>query len=275
MPFVTVRDIQMYYEIRGAGVRLLYIGGTGGDLRRKPSIIFDSPIAAYFKILAYDQRGLGQTDRPDIPYSMMDYAMDADSLLSTVGWDSCLVMGLSFGGMVAQEFALRYPKRVERLVLCCTSSGGVGGSSYPIEEFDDLSPRERAMCLLPIADTRLDAAWQATNPQRFQQLVEQRMASSKVGVDERNRKVGVRRQLEARASHDTYNRLPNLRMPVFICGGRYDGVAPISNQEVMHKQIPNSRLELFEGGHHFILEDPRAFVRIAAFLRSELDEWLQ
>lgn len=105
MPFVAVCDIQMCYDIRGSGPRLLFISGTGGDLRCKPSI-FDSPLAALFEILAYDQRGLGQTDRPDIPYTMADYAMDANGLLDAVGWDCCFVMGISFGGMVAQEFAL-------------------------------------------------------------------------------------------------------------------------------------------------------------------------
>ena len=109
MPFVNVRDLKMYYEIRGKGPRLLVISGTGGDLRRSPSI-FETPIAQHFEILAYDQRGLGQTSRPDIPYTMIDYADDANALLDAVGWDRSLVMGISFGGMVAQEFALRYPR---------------------------------------------------------------------------------------------------------------------------------------------------------------------
>jgi len=144
MPFVSVRDIRMYHEIRGTGRRLLYIGGTGGDLRHRPGI-FDFPLADHFEILAYDQRGFGQTGRPDIPYSMADYAMDADGLLAAVGWDCCSVMGVSFGGMVAQEFAIRYPGRVERLVLSCTSSGGAGGDSYPLHKLDGLTPRERAL----------------------------------------------------------------------------------------------------------------------------------
>jgi 3-oxoadipate enol-lactonase len=114
MPFVTVRDIQMYYDIHGTGPRLLFISGTGGDLRRKPGI-FDSPLAKNFKILAYDQRGLGQSERPNIPYTMADYAMDTNSLLDAVGWNSC-------------------------------------------------------------SDTRLDAAWQAANPQQFKELVGQMVA---------------------------------------------------------------------------------------------------
>ena len=123
MPYLSVRDIRIYYEIRGKGPRLLVISGTGGDLRRKPTI-FESPLASRFEILAYDQRGLGRTDRPDIPYSMADYAADAAGLLDAVKWDNCHVFGISFGGMVAQEFAIRYPHCIKRLVLACSSCGG-------------------------------------------------------------------------------------------------------------------------------------------------------
>ena len=126
MPFISVSDVQIYYEISGKGPRLLYISGTGADLRNKPNI-FNSPLADHFKILAFDQRGLGQTDRPDISYSMEDYANDAAGLLKALGWDCCHVMGISFGGMVAQELALRHANCIDRLVLSCTSSGGAGG----------------------------------------------------------------------------------------------------------------------------------------------------
>src|SRR4030042_1802592 len=156
MPFINVRDLKMYYEIRGKGPRLLVMSGTGGDLRRSPGI-FETSIAQHFKILAYDQRGLGQTSRPDIPYTMIDYADDAKALLEAVGWDRSLVMGISFGGMVAQEFALRYSHRVERLVLACTSSGGAGGASYPLHEFADLPVEDYVRRILQLSDTRWDA----------------------------------------------------------------------------------------------------------------------
>ncbi len=270
MPFVSVRDIQMYYEIRGKGPRLLSISGTAGDLRRSPNI-FETPVVREFEILAYDQRGLGQTSRPDIPYTMADYAADADGLLDVVGWDRCLVIGVSFGGMVAQELALSFPHRVERLVLACTSSGGAGGASYPLHEFAELSLEDRARRMVILSDTRLDPSWQVANPTQFQELVNEMVMRLRVGADEPDRQIGVRRQLEARATHDTYNRLPNLRLPVYICGGRYDGIAPPDNLEALHKQIPGARMELFEGGHLFFMQDPRAFERITAFLRGELD----
>jgi 3-oxoadipate enol-lactonase len=270
MPFIHVRDLKMYYEIRGKGPRLLVISGTGGDLRRSPSI-FEVPIAQHFEILAYDQRGLGQTSRPDIPYTMVDYADDANALLDAVGWDRCLVMGISFGGMVAQEFALRYPQRVERLVLACTSSGGPGGASYPLHELADLPVEEYARSMIPLRDIRQHAIWRETNPVQFQALFDQTLAGMQVGADEPGRKIGARRQLEARALHDTYDRLPNLRMPVYICGGLYDGIAKPTNLKSIQKQIPGSRLELFDGGHLFYIEDHRAFERIVAFLKGDLD----
>jgi len=271
MPFIAVRDLQMYYETRGKGPRLLVISGTGGDLRRSPSI-FDTPLAEHFEILAFDQRGLGQTSRPDIPYAMADYADDADALLDAMRWGRCLVMGISFGGMVAQEFALRYPLRVERLVLASTSSGGAGGASYPLHELSQLSVDEYAHRILCLGDTRRNAAWQAAHPAQFQLLLEQTLAGLKVGADEPGRKTGARRQLEARALHDTYERLSTLKIPVFICGGRYDGIATRSNFEAMQRQIPGARLELFEGGHLFLIQDPQAFTRVVAFLKGDLND---
>jgi len=271
MPFVIVRDLSMYYEIHGIGPRLLVISGTGGDLRRKPNI-FDAPIAGHFEILSYDQRGLGQTSRPDIPYTMADYADDANGLLNALGWKRCMVMGISFGGMVAQEFALRYPHRVERLVLACTSSGGEGGASYPFQELAHLPEEDYIRLVLQLSDTRRDAAWQAAKPDKFQALFDLTLAGLKVGADEPGRQIGARRQLEARASHDTYERLPALRMPVFICGGQYDGIATPGNLEAIQKQIAGSRLELFEGGHLFLIQDAKAFEQIGVFLRGELDD---
>ncbi len=270
MPFVNVRDITIYYEIRGKGPRLLSLSGTGADLRRSPNI-FEMPVSRHFEILAYDQRGLGRTSRPDVPYSMLDYTNDAVGLMNAVGWERSPVMGISFGGMVAQELAIRYPERVERLVLACTSSGGAGGASYPLHELAGLPQEEYVRRSLMLSDTRMDEAWQAKHHSEFQSLVEQRLAGLRIGADETGRKMGQRRQLEARAAHDTYDRLPQIRMPVFICGGRYDGIARPANLETLQKQIPNSRLEFFEGGHQFHIQDPRAYERIIAFLKGELD----
>ena len=113
MPFDRVNDIDVYYESGGDGPRLLYIGGSGGDLRRGPRVL-DGPLAEHFRLLAYDQRGLGQTTKPDATYTIQQYADDAEGLLDAIGWESCKVVGVSFGGMVAQELAIRHPRRTLR-----------------------------------------------------------------------------------------------------------------------------------------------------------------
>jgi len=167
---------------------------------------------------------------------------------------------------------LRYPHRVERLVLSCTGSGGAGGSSYPLHQLVHLTLEERARRMVILGDTRRDVEWRDENPTPFQELVEQTVEGFRVGSDEPDRQAGLYRQLEARSHHDTYDRLVNLNIPVCICGGRYDSIAPPANLEAMRKQIPGARLELFEGGHLFFIQDPLAFELITAFLRDELDD---
>lgn len=263
MPYVQVRGIRMYYEIHGAGPRLLYFNGSGGDLRRKPNI-FDSPLATRFELLCHDQRGLGQTEKPETTYTMADYAEDAAALLDVLGWERCRAIGVSFGGMVAQEFAIRFPERVERLVLACTSSGGAGGASYPLHELAGLAPDERARRVVALADTRLDAAWQAAHPERFQMLAT--MAGAAETAADATAQAGMDRQLQARRGHDTHARLRQIAVPVLVCGGRFDGIAPPANLETIAGQIRGARLELFDGGHYFMLQDPAAFPRMIEFL---------
>jgi 3-oxoadipate enol-lactonase len=266
MPRVKIRDIEVYYEVQGRGPKLLYIGGTGGDLRDKPNI-FNSPLPEHFTVLAHDQRGLGQTSKPDKPYTMADYADDAYELVKSVGWSRSHVMGVSFGGMVAQEYALRHPDAVDRLVLACTSSGGAGGASYPIHTLPT-DPEEQAKMWLSLLDNRRGESWGKSNPEKYRAALRQMMAPSRF-VDEPGHRVGARRQLEARSHHDTYSRLPVLDMPVYICGGRYDALSPPRNLDALHGQIRGSVLELFEGGHLFLGQDPDAFLRVISFLSGD------
>ena len=108
-------------------------------------------MANNFEILSFGQRGLGQSNRPDICYSMEDYTDDVASLLKTLDWEGWNIIGVSFEGMVAQELALRHAHCVGRLVLCCTSSGGAGGHSYPLHAMTNLSNDEFSSLSVAIA----------------------------------------------------------------------------------------------------------------------------
>jgi 3-oxoadipate enol-lactonase len=264
MPFIPVGDLSFYYEREGSGERLLFISGTGSDLRVRPGIM-DGPLPKQFDVLAYDQRGLGQTSKPDQPYSMADYADDAAALMTAIGWDSAHVVGLSFGGMVAQELAILHPGRIRRLVLGCTSPGGAGGASYPFHEIGHLTGDARARHLIPISDTRRDDGWAKANPEQYAQFVSMGAADPYAG--EPGHAMGAQRQLEARAAHDAWDRLPQITCPTLIAAGRYDGVAKPETQERMAARIPGARLQFFDGGHMFIIQDRAAFPAMVDFLK--------
>jgi len=273
MPFLRARDIDIYYERSGPGGAppLLFINGTGGDLRHKPGL-GEGLLAQRFDLIAYDQRGLGQTSKPAGPYSMSDYGDDAAALLDALGIESANVIGVSFGGMVAQHLVIRHPQRVRRLVLACTSSGGAGGASYPLHELYSLpNERERAIRGLEISDTRWDAAWREREPDALAAMLALMAGRTAIAASEdeaREAARGAALQLEARRHHDTYERLAEIAAPTLVCGGRYDGIAPESNQHALASRIPNAVLELFDGGHLFLLQDRRAFPRIAEFIAS-------
>lgn len=265
MPTATLGDIDLYYERAGEGPPLLFIGGSGGDLRQKPNV-FAGPMARSFDLLAYDQRGLGRSSKPDRPYTMADYADDAAGLLDHVGWARCAVVGVSFGGMVAQELVLRHPARVGRLVLACTSSGGAGGASYPLHELETLPPRERAVRAIELGDTRCDATWRKAEPDALERMIGYYTGRSIAAAEDPAAARGAWRQLEARRGHDTWARLGQIACPTLVCGGRFDGIAPPANQEALARAIPDARLEMFDGGHLFMVQDRSATPRMIAFL---------
>ena len=263
MPIAAVNGLSLYFERAGAGEPLLFISGTGGDLRNKPNQ-FDGPLGKAFDMISYDQRGLGRSDKPDRRYTMAEYADDAAALMDSQGWERAHVVGVSFGGMVAQELALRHPAKIRRLVLACTSPGGAGGSSFAFHEIGHLTGEARAKYLTPISDTRRDDAWAAANPDAYAKLIA--MSAADPFADEHGRRAGAERQLEARADHDTWDRLPQITAPTLVAGGRYDGIAKPESLELMAGHIPGAELLFFEGGHMFMLQDRTAVPAMIAFL---------
>lgn len=253
------------FERDGAGSRLLFLGGTGGDLRRPETRLW-GPLARQFDLLTLDQRGMGQSWKGDGPFTMADYAGDAAALMDAQGWTSAHVIGVSFGGMVAQELALRHPGKVDRLVLCCTASGGEGGASYPFHELTAMSADEKAAFRVRISDIRHDDAWANAHPAEYRLL--HQIAAADPFRDEPGHIEGAARQLAARAGHDTWARLPALRCPTLVMGGRHDGIAPPDAVTALARAIPGAQLRFFEGGHLFILEDRTAFGAMADFLNA-------
>jgi pimeloyl-ACP methyl ester carboxylesterase len=263
MPTIAVNGIDLYYERRGDGPPLLFVNGSGATLETARPLV--DVLAASFDVVAHDQRGLGRTSVPDEPFTMAQYAADAAALLDHVGLDSCRMVGVSFGGMVAQEIAVTWPERFERLGLLCTSPGGEAGHSYPLHELADLPPEERAARGLAILDSRFSPEWLAEHPadRGLVELQAGRMSAPK--SDEQVR--GEQGQLEARRHHDVGDRLHRIGCPTLVASGRYDGIAPVANGRAIVERIgSNAELRTYEGGHLFFVQDPTALPEITTFL---------
>ena len=263
MPIALVNGLDFRFERAGSGPRLLVIPGSGADLRTGSA---GASLEDRFSVLTYDQRGLGSSAKPPGPYMMADYADDAAALIGAAGWARCHVLGISFGGMVAQELAIRHPELIDRLVLACSSSGGAGGASAPLHDFAELALDEQVTVRMEVTDRRRDDAWRTAHPDDVAAF-RARLERAANGDEEAQR--GARLQLAARAAHDTFDRLDQITAPTLIAAGRYDGQAPPENQQAMLARIPDARLEYFEGGHGFIREDPAAYRRVADFLTAQ------
>jgi 3-oxoadipate enol-lactonase len=247
MSSIRVGDVELHVEEGGDGPALLLIAGI-------PAIASDwaplrERVAAWRHVIAYDNRGSGRSTVTPGPYTTRRLAADAAGLLEALGIAHADVFGMSMGGMIAQELALGWPERVRRLVLGCTHAGGRHAARQPREAGRAFALRtddwgERMRVLAPFAFARgVDAGTLA----RF---IEKKMRDVQDPV-------GYQAQIDAVLAHDSYARLPTLRTPTLIITGDDDQVIPAASSDVLHQQIPGSRLELIHGaGHLFFLEQP-------------------
>jgi pimeloyl-ACP methyl ester carboxylesterase len=221
MPLAEINGIHVYHETRGEGPPLLLILGTGLDVSELSRMI--DGLAAHHRVVAFDNRGAGRSDRPDEPYSIELMASDTFGVMEAAELDRAAVLGISLGGRIAMELALRHPERVERLILVSTGARTI--------------PSWRRRHLWPILATAF-----ARGPYR-------------------QPRYAFVRQLAASAGHDATARLGDLTMPTLILHGRSDRSVPLRLAHEMQAAIPGSRMVLFRGGHlFFLLREPARFL---------------
>ena len=264
MPVGLVKGVELYWEQRGSGPRLLFCNGSGLTLQAVRPLL--DPLAGSFDVLAWDYRGFGRSAPVTHSYTMTDVAADAAGLLEVTGWQSCRVVGASFGGMVAQEFAVAYPQRVERLALACTSAGGEGGSSYPLQKLLELPPGQRVAAELKLVDSRWDQPWLQAHP--VDRAIAERMTAPGQDQQDPAAAAAYTAQLLACEGHDVWDRLGEITCPALVGYGRYDGIAPAGNSEKIASRIRRAELHGYEGGHGFLFQDPAALPAFIAFLHA-------
>jgi len=262
VPTARLNGIDIFYELHGAGPRLLVCNGSGGTIAAAGPMI--ARLAANFEVLIHDQRALGRTSIPHEPPTMADYAADVAALLDHVGWPAARVFGISFGGMVAQEFAVTWPERVERLALLCTSPGGAGGSSFPLHTLPSLPQAEQERLRYMLADRRYSPQFLAANP--FDQRLFDFAAAARAVAKSTEQLRGEALQLEARSRHDVWDRLTAITCPTLVACGEFDALAPPANSAAIASRIAGSELRTYRGGHAFVWQDRTAWTDITSFL---------
>jgi 3-oxoadipate enol-lactonase len=261
MPRLRAGDVELDCERSGSGPPLLLIMGMSGTALHW-SEPFLERLRRDFELITYDHRGVGASTRLDGELTIAQLAQDASALLSALELESAHVLGISMGGMVAQELALEHPEQVRTLTLGCTYCGGPGKTDGPAWVLQSLSEammsgdRERAM----------RAAWEVNVSQAMVDDADAFAAMTAI-VEERPVAVPVIvAQLQACMAHDTSARLHELAMPTLVMHGTDDLMIPVENARQISGLIRGSRLEIFDGvGHLFFWEQPE---RAAELLRS-------
>jgi pimeloyl-ACP methyl ester carboxylesterase len=261
MSHLTVNGLELFHQRGGAGEPLLLVQGMSGT-HLSWGEPFVEALAADFDVARYDHRGIGRSAAVTDPFSIADLADDAAGVLDALGWESAHVLGISMGGMVAQELALRRPERIRTLALGCTYCGGPGSAPAPDATVQRLSAgmtsgdRERAIRTMfdvnvSTAFAERDGAYDA-----FRAMAKALPAPLPV----------IMLQMQAIAQHDTSARLPSLDLPTLVVHGDADAMLPVQNGRLIAELIPRARLEILEGvGHMFWWEQPE---RSAALVRE-------
>jgi pimeloyl-ACP methyl ester carboxylesterase len=217
------------------------------------------PLSRYFRVITFDNRGTGKSDKPNAPYTLPMMADDAVGLLESLGIKQAHVFGVSMGGMIAQELALRYPRQVDRLILGCTHCGGPFATLPPLPILEKLltpsnMPREEAIRRQwPVM---FSSAFVMDNPEFFNRLTERSMAYP-------TPLHSAMRQAMAIQRFNTYGRLSQIKAPTLVTTGSDDILVPPANAYLLADRIPGASLEILPGlGHGFFWQAPEMVVNL-------------
>jgi 3-oxoadipate enol-lactonase len=263
MPTIKANDINIYYEIHGRGEPLLMIMGYGNYSGHWFQLL--PPFSKEYRVIVFDNRGTGRTDKPETPYTIKMMAADAKGVLDAIGIDKANVLGASMGGMIAQEFALTYPDRVINLVLACTTCGGAKSVAPPPETIAFVSNPERAK--LSVEQRARDAVpwlWSKEFVAKHPEAVDEYVA---ITLKYPTPPYAFINQAQAIAGHDTYERLPQIKVPTLVIAGDSDRLVPFENSKVLASRIPGAELVVLKNAGHGVGESPDAGKTILDFLK--------
>lgn len=254
---VKVGDLEICYRTLGEGFPLVFIMGLTANMDWWDPELLDD-LSAHYQLLLFDNRGSGRTVTPQGDFTIEQFAGDTSGLMDALGIDRAHVMGVSMGGMIAQELALDYPDKVEKLVLCATNCGGREAVLPDREVLARLVDRsgtshelmERFLSLL------FCEKWLVDNPDYVNEFKRRYLIRPATDED-------AARQFMATVRFRTYERLPLIDKPTLIACGTEDILIPAENSRILAKRIPGAVLVEFEqAAHGFINQCREEFVDV-------------
>ena len=262
MPYALNQGVRIYWEEHGAGQPILMIMGLSFTIEMWHRLIPE--LARHYRLIMFDNRGMGRSDVPKGRFSIGQMANDAVAVMDAAGVSAAHVLGASMGGMIAQELALRFPNRVCSLMLGCTSHGGLI-SRWPSFHHrprkaafsgSDRIARERSLNDLLYAETTM------------RELIEEDlMIRSKCCWTQE----GFLKQFGAILLWSSYLRLPRIRVPTLVVHGAEDRLIPPGNGRTVARRIPGARFKVIPNAGHVMMTDQpeRCLAEIMNFLKEQ------
>lgn len=269
MPRAKVNGVNIYYEVHGKGEPLVLIMGLGG-----PGSGWFFQIRAFrkhYKVIVLDNRGVGKSSKPEEPYTVRTMADDIIALMDRLDIDKAHIVGASLGGMIAQELAINYPERVNKLALVCTLAETEDISDSVVRQMGlqaDASEEDYEALDYKDLQKVMGAVMSLSFNRRLFTIFMVplfRLALRIIGVH------GIKGQLRATNSHSTLNRLHQIKAPTLVMAGTGDQIIPFKASETLAERIPNAMLVKLEGGSHsFFVEMSGRFNKaVLDFLKGE------
>ncbi len=253
MPTLTANGIDINYRVEGDGAETVFlINGLADDLEtwgyQVPALL-----AAGYRVVSFDNRGIGATSKPVGPYSTEQLAADAKAVANEVGLDNFHVMGVSMGGMIAQRFALAYPSGIQSLTLACTYAAPGPFCSRMFAMWAD------AAQVLGVPFVMRDVTlWAFTLD--FFRTREEELKEFETGMRYMDQPVhAYLAQLAVIQNHDETAELGSLAMPTLVLAGEEDILIPTALSHDLHELIPGSSWLTTPGGHGCMWEHPDEF----------------
>lgn len=262
MPHAANESVRIYWDEQGRGEPILLIMGLGYTAhmwhRTRPVL------AEHFRCIAFDNRGVGRSEAPPGPYPIPVMASDAAAVLDAAEVENAHVLGVSMGGMIAQEFALQYPTRVRSLILGCTGAGGpTAVRSEPaatemLKGRASMTPEQAAVAALPFI-------YDVGTPY---ERIQEDLAIRRPWLVRPESYVA---QLQGILAWEGYSRLPAIGAPTLVIHGENDRLVRAENGRIIADQIPGAKLVLIpHASHIFFTDEPQvAHEVILKFLKDQ------